>query len=182
MDVGAADTTANKEQEPKAEKEKEKESNDVTLLQIPEQESKFDCAKFQQEFNPMLNLMKSTLRELKFFKEILDSDPNDKILQKVQRQFQLLRRTAISDFAAVYFPKYYVGFSEQLETRLMSHFENDGSLWTKKYKPISVIEICVGGKELEEQKTLEMMRRYGWQNVRGSYWCQIYMRIPPKNL
>lgn len=184
-----------KEQEPTTPKQ-EKDDNEAIYLVNDQDVPKFDLIKFYHEFNPLFNFLKSTLRELKFFKDILDSDPNEKILRKVHKQFQLLRRTAISDMGAVYFPKnkeyvyvllleekkYYVGYSEQLETRLLSHFQNDGSVWTKKYKPIEVLEISRGGKDIEEQKTLEMMRKHGWQNVRGSYWCQINLKFPPKNL
>lgn len=75
--------------------------------------------------------------------------------------------------------KYYIGWSQQLPTRLEHHQSNKGALWTKKYKPISIVEIHQGGKELEKQKTIEYIQKYGFENVRGSYWCQVeYPTIP----
>ena len=35
--------------------------------------------------------------------------------------------------------KYYVGITED-ENRINSHFNSTGSSWTKKYKPVSVVE------------------------------------------
>lgn len=35
--------------------------------------------------------------------------------------------------------KYYVGKTENPEVRIDSHFQGEGSVWTKKYKPIRVL-------------------------------------------
>ena len=32
--------------------------------------------------------------------------------------------------------KYYIGKSNNIDNRLESHFNGNGSAWTKKYKPI----------------------------------------------
>ena len=37
--------------------------------------------------------------------------------------------------------KYYVGKTNNPEMRLQSHFSLTGSQWTKKYKPIEVMEM-----------------------------------------
>lgn len=37
--------------------------------------------------------------------------------------------------------KYYIGKTLNPDFRLYSHFDSNGSIWTTKYKPISVIEI-----------------------------------------
>ena len=53
------------------------------------------------------------------------------------------------------------------------HFTGNGSIYTKKYKPIKIKEV---NEELsiydERDKTLEYMSNYGWENVRGYAWCK----------
>ena len=78
--------------------------------------------------------------------------------------------------------KYYVGISGNLTERLHNHFNNDGitngSSWTRKYKPIKVIEYFIGTKEKEKIKTLEYMKMYGWENVRGAGWTALKIVCP----
>ena len=78
--------------------------------------------------------------------------------------------------------KWYVGFTRSKKRRLNDHFDGYGSLWTKKHKPIRVVEQMNGGRELERRKTIEYMRRYGWQNVRGYCWVEPELKRPPKSL
>jgi predicted GIY-YIG superfamily endonuclease len=69
--------------------------------------------------------------------------------------------------------KYYVGITTNLNNRLKAHFSNQGSSWTKKFKPLEVIEtIEPACKKLEKKKTMEYMRKYGYLNVRGAGWTQ----------
>jgi len=35
--------------------------------------------------------------------------------------------------------KYYVGKTKNINNRILDHFTNNGSEWTKKYKPIEII-------------------------------------------
>jgi predicted GIY-YIG superfamily endonuclease len=35
--------------------------------------------------------------------------------------------------------KYYIGKTSNPQFRLQSHFDSNGSSWTKKYKPLKVI-------------------------------------------
>ena len=35
--------------------------------------------------------------------------------------------------------KYYIGWSENLANRLISHISNEGAMWTKKYKQNNII-------------------------------------------
>lgn len=79
--------------------------------------------------------------------------------------------------------KYYVGFTERKDgERFKEHFTGNGSLWTKTYKPIQVIEWRKGTLEDEDRVTLEMMNKYGWWNVRGGKWCSLVMETPPIEL
>ena len=69
--------------------------------------------------------------------------------------------------------KYYVGKTNNIESRLENHFNNNGSFWTKKYKPESIVEIIKNCDEFDEDKyTLKMMKKYGIENVRGGSFCK----------
>jgi hypothetical protein len=63
------------------------------------------------------------------------------------------------------------------------HFTNEGisgAQWTRKYKALRVIEITSGMPyEFENDKTLECMQKYGWENVRGGSWCHPNMQESP---
>jgi len=37
--------------------------------------------------------------------------------------------------------KYYIGKTDNPKMRLDTQFQNKGSVWTKKYKPIQIIEL-----------------------------------------
>lgn len=70
--------------------------------------------------------------------------------------------------------RYYVGYTENLPARLNSHFNNDGSIYTKKFKPISVVKIIKDANmDMETQATLEMLKLYGRDNVRGGPWTSV---------
>jgi predicted GIY-YIG superfamily endonuclease len=75
--------------------------------------------------------------------------------------------------------KYYVGYTKQIHKRMSQHFYGKGSVWTKKYKPLEIIDIAEGNLEDEEATTYVIMLRHGWQNVRGSTWCQVNLKEPP---
>ena len=78
--------------------------------------------------------------------------------------------------------KYYVGYSGEIETRIASHFLGNGSLWTKKYKPIEVLCVRPGDVLLENVVTIAMMAKHGYQNVRGGKYCKVDMLAPPATL
>lgn len=64
--------------------------------------------------------------------------------------------------------KYYIGKSDNIILRLENHFENNGSEWTKKYKPINIIEIISNCDIYDEDKyVFKYMNLYGINNVRG---------------
>lgn len=75
--------------------------------------------------------------------------------------------------------KYYVGYSKQIHIRISQHLRGKGSIWTKKYRPLEIIDIAEGNLEDEEATTYVMMLRHGWKNVRGSYWTSIKLKEPP---
>jgi len=78
--------------------------------------------------------------------------------------------------------KYYVGSNATQANKFERHFEGNGSPWTKTYKPVEMVSIVEGNKQKEKQITLQMMKKFGWENVRGYAWSQINMKNPPKDL
>lgn len=69
--------------------------------------------------------------------------------------------------------KYYVGESTNVEKRIWAHKNDNGSAWTKKHNveaKISGVEVTNNFNELAQ--TLEMMRVYGIDNVRGSLFTK----------
>ena len=69
--------------------------------------------------------------------------------------------------------RYYVGRTSNFMQRMNEHFTLRGSEYTKKYKPIKVVEV-IEEKDMydERDKTLEYMQKYGYEKVRGYAWCK----------
>ena len=65
--------------------------------------------------------------------------------------------------------KYYVGkIKSNVYKRIKQHFDGKGAKWTKKYKPIDIVDIRRNKRDYSETLiTLEMMKKYGRKNVRG---------------
>jgi hypothetical protein len=69
--------------------------------------------------------------------------------------------------------KYYVGKTHDPNFRLESHFNVEGSQWTKIYKPIQLFELKPDCDDFDEDKiTLKYMNKYGIDNVRGGTYVQ----------
>ena len=72
--------------------------------------------------------------------------------------------------------KFYVRRTNNPQFRLQEHFNSNGSEWTKKYTPISVLEIIKECDEYDEDKiTRKYMDKYGIDNVRGGSFCQVVL-------
>ena len=71
--------------------------------------------------------------------------------------------------------KYYIGKTKRpLQKRIKEHFSNDGSEWTKKYKPIKIIQQIPNADDFDEDKYTKIyMKKYGIDNVRGGSYTQI---------
>jgi hypothetical protein len=70
--------------------------------------------------------------------------------------------------------KYYIGKTNNPDIRLDSHFNSNGSEWTKIYKPIKVYELISDCDSYDEDKyTLKYMDKEGIDNVRGGSFCQV---------
>ena len=63
---------------------------------------------------------------------------------------------------------FYIGFTNYMTLRMEQHFSGNGSVWTKKHKPIS-IECEFKDKTLnyENYLTEEAIKKYGYDYVRG---------------
>lgn len=76
--------------------------------------------------------------------------------------------------------KYYVGKTEDIETRLADHFFQDAiykaSAWTSKYKPFDIVEIIIDADDFDEDKYTKIyMAKYGIQNVRGGTYTKMVL-------
>jgi hypothetical protein len=73
--------------------------------------------------------------------------------------------------------KYYVGKTNNIE-RVKNHFENNGAVFTKKYKPLSIDKIIENQNDFDEDKFVkEYMSIYGIDNVRGGSYSQLNLDI-----
>jgi predicted GIY-YIG superfamily endonuclease len=72
------------------------------------------------------------------------------------------------------YQKYYVGKTNSLISRINEHFNSEGSKWTKKYKPLELVETIKNCDDFDEDKyTLKYMVKYGMDNVRGGSFSRI---------
>ncbi len=70
--------------------------------------------------------------------------------------------------------KYYVGKTNNPQFRITSHFNSNGSQWTKLYKPIKILEIKPNCDDYDEDKiTIQCMDKYGINNVRGGSFVSV---------
>lgn len=69
---------------------------------------------------------------------------------------------------------HYVGHASEMKSRIIAHFGGNGSAWTKLHHPVRISEIIPGGDlSAEENKTIELMGKYGPDKVRGGPWVEV---------
>lgn len=79
--------------------------------------------------------------------------------------------------------KYYVGKTTNPDFRIESHFNSEGSAWTKLYKPIEVLEIIPDCDEYDENKYTQIyMSLFGIDNVRGGSFVQVNLSNDEKRM
>jgi predicted GIY-YIG superfamily endonuclease len=79
--------------------------------------------------------------------------------------------------------KYYIGKSEDVIKRYHQHMNGYGSAWTRKYKPISIVQIIETSSPFDEDKiTKEYMSKYGIDNVRGGTYVEIELSDSQKDI
>jgi hypothetical protein len=72
--------------------------------------------------------------------------------------------------------KYYIGKTTNPDFRIEQHFQSGGAIWTKKYKPLNVLEIIPDCDDYDEDKyTRRCMDKYGIDNVRGGSFCEVIL-------
>jgi predicted GIY-YIG superfamily endonuclease len=78
--------------------------------------------------------------------------------------------------------KYYIGKTNNPNFRINEHFNIGGSSWTKKYKPIKLINLIKNCDNYDEDKyTIKYMSKYGINNVRGGSFCELKLSNDNKN-
>lgn len=69
--------------------------------------------------------------------------------------------------------KYYIGKTRDISSRLNSHFEGNGSTWTKKFKPTMEFTVFDNCDDFDEDKYVKIyMSKYGIENVRGGSYSR----------
>lgn len=72
--------------------------------------------------------------------------------------------------------KYYVGKTYNITERMLNHNNHEGSVWTRKFPVIEIMEIVNNASIYDEDKyTLIYMEKYGIENVRGGSYNQLVL-------
>ena len=72
--------------------------------------------------------------------------------------------------------KYYIGRTSNPNVRISKHYNEYGSAWTYKYKPVETLEVIPDCDNFDEDKiTKQYMSKFGIDNVRGGSYCQIVL-------
>ena len=70
--------------------------------------------------------------------------------------------------------KWYVGKTDDIHKRFEQHKSGKGSQWTKMYKPIKIERTQpITSIHDETTTTLDLIKKYGVENVRGGAYCQL---------
>ena len=67
---------------------------------------------------------------------------------------------------------YYIGVSSNLNARLAQHFHGNGCAWTRRHKPIKLIEVYIGGERKENEIALQYINKYGYAKARGGKYLK----------
>ena len=79
--------------------------------------------------------------------------------------------------------KYYVGKTQFVAQRYKQHLEGSGAAWTKKYKPVKLMEVRDMKTDHDETNlTKDLMKKYGVENVRGGAYAQVNLDDSVKNV
>jgi predicted GIY-YIG superfamily endonuclease len=73
--------------------------------------------------------------------------------------------------------KFYVGITNKpVRERFEEHQSGNGSAWTRKYRPLGVVqEIFTTDRYHENNVTLKCMEKYGIENVRGGSYSKLIL-------
>ena len=68
----------------------------------------------------------------------------------------------------------YIGITNNLSYRLYQHHNGQGSIWTRKHKPLGILKIVENVDNFDEDKYVKMyMAKYGIDKVRGGSYVTI---------
>jgi len=79
------------------------------------------------------------------------------------------------------YDKYYIGKTTNPYFRIESHFNYEGSEWTKINKPVKLLELIKGDDYDEDKYTKIYMDKYGIDNVRGGSYTTTILDKETKN-
>ena len=69
---------------------------------------------------------------------------------------------------------YYVGKSDNPAQRFIQHINGEGSAWTKKHRPLKLLNIYENASPFDEDKHVkELMAKYGIDKVRGGAYVKV---------
>ena len=78
---------------------------------------------------------------------------------------------------------WYIGVSYALNNRIAQHASGRGSAWTRIHPVVRIAEVRMNASlQLERDVTLQYMRRYGWEHVRGGPYSSPILPRAPKAL
>ena len=63
---------------------------------------------------------------------------------------------------------WYVGTTTNLNRRIYEHFDGRGAKWCKEHKPVKIHSVNIGHYTTEKTVTLELVKKYGKDKVRGA--------------
>ena len=79
--------------------------------------------------------------------------------------------------------KYYVGKSSDPDARYLQHKNGTGAAWTKKYKPVKLLDTKLITSEYDETNlTKDFIKKYGIENVRGGPYTQLELDKTTKDV
>lgn len=123
-----------------------------------------------EEETKLLNLVKDNYT----YEEI--SEKLGRSIRAIEMRLEKLRNKTMIYILLCRQDKFYIGKSTRIEERVLEHFSNIGSEWTKLYKPIEIIECFESTGEFDEDNyTKKYMSEYGIENVRGGSYSQLIL-------
>jgi len=75
--------------------------------------------------------------------------------------------------------KYFVGYGNDLQKAMRAQYNGRGCEWTRLHRPVKILRTLRSPlPETEKEMTLQAMRDFGWENVRGYRWLDVEIKKP----
>ena len=78
--------------------------------------------------------------------------------------------------------KFYVGSTNNIDSRFAEHLNGNGSAWTREHEPVEIVSTFRGNRFQEDSLVLTYMSRYGIENVRGGTYSSLCLPDDSKHL